>query len=57
MVIREEKIARFDIWCCQCKHEHDREDDVESPCWDCLAEPVNSYSHKPVYWKKKEKGD
>ena len=28
---------------------------IEDPCHDCLNEPVNVYSHKPVYYKPEQK--
>ena len=52
------KIVEFEKYCKTCKHK-----DVASkdgPCYECLDEPVNLYSHKPVKWeeddKKKNKG-
>ena len=35
----------FDQYCKTCRHAKKKED--ESPCDECLAEPVNQYSHKP----------
>lgn len=49
------KEVYFGQYCKTCQFEKDGEDDVNSPCWDCLHEPVNVYSHKPVNWKEKEK--
>lgn len=48
------KEVYFGEYCKSCKFEKDKEEDVNSPCWDCLHEPVNVYSHKPVNWKEKE---
>lgn len=48
------KEADFHKSCKTCRFEKDKEEDVNSPCWDCLHEPVNVYSHKPVNWKEKE---
>lgn len=25
----------------------------EEPCCECLDEPMNQYSHKPVHWEEK----
>ena len=47
------KEVYFDKYCETCKFKERRED--EDPCDECLAETVNLYSHKPVYWKEKEK--
>lgn len=54
------KEVYFDQYCKTCKHLNKKEDD--DPCFDCLNEPVNLYSHKPVKWekgsvKKDEKGE
>lgn len=45
-----EKEVYFDQYCKKCKHKDLPE--IEDPCDDCLAEPVNSYSHKPVYFEE-----
>lgn len=47
-----EKIVAFDIWCQKCKHREKKEE--QEPCCDCLDEPVNIYSHRPVYWEEKK---
>lgn len=47
----KEKIVAFDIWCPKCKHRDKKEN--QQPCDDCLAEPVNVDSHKPVNWEKR----
>ena len=38
----------FGEYCKTCKYKNYAETD--SPCAECLAEPVNLYSHKPVNW-------
>ena len=30
-------------------------DDVKDPCNECLGEPANLHSHKPVYYEEDEK--
>lgn len=45
------KHVEFDRYCPTCEHKDVKED--EQPCYDCLAEPVNQYSHKPVNYKEK----
>ena len=53
----EDKEVRFDKWCPKCEHEKESEFDVKSPCFDCLYEPSNRFSTKPVNYKeKKENG-
>jgi len=42
----------FDIYCKRCVHWDKAES--EDPCYDCLDEPVNEDSHKPLYFKEKE---
>ena len=46
------KEVYFDQYCKTCKYEKCKEG--EDPCDDCLNEPVNLYSHKPVWWKAKD---
>jgi hypothetical protein len=46
-----EKIVDFYEYCPTCKHEKLSEDD--DPCYDCLNEPVNIDSRRPVNWEKK----
>lgn len=47
-----QKFVEFYVYCPQCKYNDQRED--MDPCNDCLSEPVNNNSRKPVYFKKKE---
>lgn len=49
------KEVYFGQYCQTCKHEADDENDTSSPCYDCLHEPVNLQSHKPVNWEAKKK--
>lgn len=39
----------FGEYCKTCKYE--RYSETDNPCAECLAEPVNLYSHKPVKWE------
>lgn len=52
METSSQKIVRFDVYCRTCKFKDLRED--EDPCDYCLANPVNTNSHKPVKYKEKE---
>lgn len=45
------KEVRFDEYCKTCKYEAKNED--QDPCDECLSNPVNLYSRKPINWKKK----
>lgn len=46
------KEVYFDKYCETCKYENTPE--KEDPCHECLNNPENLYSHKPVNWKEKE---
>lgn len=46
------KEADFYKYCKTCKYKDLKED--ESPCDDCLEEPVIAYSHKPAYWEEED---
>lgn len=48
------KEVDFNKYCSKCMYEKDKEEDPKSPCWDCLYEPVNTHSRKPVNFKSKE---
>lgn len=48
----EFKEVYFHQYCEKCKHK-DKEE-IEDPCYECLDNPVNSYSHKPVNFEAKE---
>lgn len=47
------KEVYFGEYCPKCKYEKKAETD--EPCDECLENPVNLYSHKPVRFE--EKGD
>lgn len=44
------KIVEFGKYCHKCKYSD--LDESEDPCWDCLDEPVNVNSHKPVKFEE-----
>lgn len=46
------KEVLFDQYCEKCKYNENKE--IESPCDECLENPVNLYSHKPVKFEEKE---
>lgn len=46
------KEVYFDNFCAQCAFKDNKEE--EPPCDECLNEPVNEHSHKPVKFQKKE---
>lgn len=46
------KEVYFHEYCKLCKHKD--LDDYTEPCAECLENPVNLYSHKPVKYEKKE---
>lgn len=45
------KEVRFDQYCKSCEFKDLEE--TKDPCNDCLNEPCNINSHKPVYWKER----
>lgn len=47
------KEVDFNKYCKSCEYKDKK--DHEDPCNDCLGEPVNAYSNKPVNWKEKKK--
>lgn len=53
--MNDQKIVHFGEYCPKC--EHYPKSESEDPCWECLDTPMNSWSHKPVYFKEKEKNN
>ena len=49
------KIVHFDEYCRKCEHRKKKEDDT--PCDECLENPVNVDSHKPVKFEEKKKNN
>ena len=49
--MNEEKEVYFDQYCKSCKH-HGLEESKD-PCNDCLTEPSNTNSHKPMNYESK----
>lgn len=47
-----DKEVFFDKYCPKCKHYKTK--DYEDPCNECLNNPINANSHKPVYFKERE---
>ena len=47
------KEVHFYDYCLKCEY-YDRKEE-EDPCFECLENPVNLYSHKPLKFKKSEK--
>lgn len=45
----KQKEVYFWEYCKTCEHRDTPED--QDPCNDCLNEPSNENSHKPVYWR------
>ena len=42
-------------YCKNCQYWTTKEED--EPCFECLANPVNLNSHKPVNYKEKQNGE
>lgn len=49
----EMKIVDFEKYCPKCKHYKKAE--WEDPCYACLDDPVNVWSHKPVNFDEMRK--
>lgn len=49
--MNEEKEVYFDQYCKSCKCHGLKES--KDPCNDCLAEPSNTNSHKPINYESK----
>ena len=45
------KMVYYHEYCSKCKHEKVKDED--DPCAECLEEPVNVNSHKPVKFEEK----
>lgn len=50
--MKKPKEVYFDQYCESCEHKD--LNDYENPCNDCLANPGNENSHKPVEYKEKK---
>lgn len=46
------KIVDFHKYCPTCKHT--AKSGYEEPCDECLKEPVNLFSHKPVKFEERK---
>lgn len=46
------KEVYFYKYCYKCSHFKEEPDDTESACYDCLSEPVNNDSHRPVKFEE-----
>ena len=49
-LIGDKKEVYFDKYCSKCEYKNRPES--ANPCWDCLDEPANVDSHKPLYFKE-----
>ena len=49
-----QKEVYYNEFCPGCEFLECSESDPEAPCWDCLEQPTNLDSHKPVNYKPKE---
>ena len=47
------KEVYFNQYCSKCKHKDVK--DYDEPCDECLCNPINLNSHKPVKWEENEK--
>lgn len=47
-----EKIVKFENWCHKCKYFTSDPGENDNPCNDCLNNPTNIDSQKPIFWKE-----
>ena len=52
MDYQNQKEVYFHKYCETCKHR--KVENTEEPCNECLGEPTNWNSHKPVKYEEKE---
>jgi hypothetical protein len=48
------KEVYFDQYCRKCEHR-DKEG-TDEPCEECLSEPLNWNTHRPIKYEEKKKG-
>lgn len=53
MDLNDYKEVYFGNFCRECKHSGTKSN--EEPCEECLDNPINLHSHKPVKFEEKEK--
>lgn len=53
VVDEDYKEVYFHMFCKKCKHWVEN-DEQKQPCFECLEEPVNLHSHRPVRFESKE---
>ena len=46
-----DKEVYYNEYCNSCKHRE--KENTDEPCNECLGEPINLYSHKPVKYEEK----
>lgn len=51
----EYKEVRFDLYCSKCKHE--KLPEIDEPCYECLKNPVNLHSRKPVNFEEENNNE
>lgn len=47
------KEVHYHDYCNKCKHEKVK--DTDDPCNECLENPINLYSSKPINFEEKDK--
>ena len=45
------KMVFFHIYCESCKYSDVKDETGEEPCNECLSNPTNLYSHKPIMYE------
>lgn len=52
-MVNREKIVEFEKYCDTCEHKNVEQH--KDPCHECLSNPSNIDSRKPINYKRKEK--
>ena len=47
--------VRFDQYCKKCKHWKENDKGLDEPCNECLDNPTNVNSHKPIKFEEAER--
>lgn len=55
VVPNEEKEVDYETYCAKCVYKDDDPSNENSPCDECLDNPTNMYSKKPVMFKDKKR--
>lgn len=52
MISEDQREVRFDLYCEKCAHKG--VDDVKEPCNECLDNPMNVHTDRPIKYEEKK---